>query len=178
MLPGATTERVDREAARGKQSGRSIEIQRLIGRSLRQCVDLEQLSEFTIKVDCDVLQADGGTRTAAITGGSVAVFDAVTSIEKRDAFVGFVSAISVGIVNGKPRLDLKYVEDSHADTDMNVVMLNAAGFVEIQGTAEGASFSDAELDSLLRLAKKGISELHHLQCNAVKRDSSSSTMDR
>ncbi len=163
MLPGATTERFDREAARGKQSGRTIEIQRLIGRSLRRCVDLHQLDGTTIYVDCDVIQADGGTRTAAITGGAVAVLDALLSVGRKSAFIGFVGAISVGIVEGTPCLDLEYVEDSNADTDMNVVMLNSDAFVEIQGTAEGASFNQDELNSLIDLAKKGISELRAIQ---------------
>lgn len=163
MLPGATSERFDREAARGKQSGRTIEIQRLIGRSLRRCVDLDLLAGSTIYVDCDVIQADGGTRTASITGGAVAVLDALLSIEKESAFTGFVGAISVGIVDGDLRLDLEYVEDANADTDMNVVMLNSDAFVEIQGTAEGDSFCRTELNALLDLAEKGIRELTALQ---------------
>lgn len=163
MLPGATSERFDREAARGKQSGRTIEIQRLIGRSLRRCVDLDMLAGSTIYVDCDVIQADGGTRTASITGGAVAVLDALLSIEKESAFTGFVGAISVGIVDGDLRLDLEYVEDANADTDMNVVMLNSDAFVEIQGTAEGDSFCRTELNALLDLAEKGIRELTALQ---------------
>lgn len=166
MLPGATTERFDREAARGKQSGRTIEIQRLIGRSLRRCVDLHQLDGTTIYVDCDVIQADGGTRTAAITGGAVAVLDALLSVGRKSAFIGFVGAISVGIVDGTACLDLEYVEDSNADTDMNVVMLNSDAFVEIQGTAEGASFNQDELNSLIDLAKKGICELRLIQQGA------------
>ena len=168
MLPGATSERFNREAARGKQSGRTIEIQRLIGRSLRCCVDLEQLDGTTIYVDCDVIQADGGTRTAAITGGAVAVFDALMSIGREDAFVGFVGAISVGIVEGQACLDLEYVEDSKADTDMNVVMLNSDAFVEIQGTAEGALFSGSELHDLVELAKLGISQLRAYQKDAFE----------
>lgn len=167
MLPGATTERFDREAARGKQSGRTVEIQRLIGRSLRRCVDLTQLDGMTIYVDCDVIQADGGTRTAAITGGAVAVFDALSTLGKESAFEGFVGAISVGIVDGAARLDLEYVEDSNADTDMNVVMLNSDEYVEIQGTAEGVSFSRDELNSLLELAEKGICELQSYQRSTV-----------
>lgn len=166
MLPGATTERFDREAARGKQSGRTIEIQRLIGRSLRRCVDLERIDGTTIYVDCDVIQADGGTRTASITGGTVAVLDALRSINKEDAFLGFVGAISVGMVDGTTRLDLEYAEDSIADTDMNVVMLDSGSFVEIQGTAEGIAFSHDELNSMLDLAKKGISELQSYQRGA------------
>ena len=168
MLPGATTERFDREAARGKQSGRTIEIQRLIGRSLRRCVDLHQLDGTTIYVDCDVIQADGGTRTAAITGGAVAVFDALSAIGRDSAFEGFVGAISVGIVDGVACLDLEYVEDSNADTDMNVVMLNSDALVEIQGTAEGASFSRDELNLLIDLAEKGICELQSYQRRAVQ----------
>lgn len=163
MLPGATTERFDREAARGKQSGRTIEIQRLIGRSLRRCVDLEQIDGNTIYVDCDVIQADGGTRTASITGGAVAVCDALLSVDKPGAFLGFVGAISVGMVGGDACLDLEYSEDSIADTDMNVVMLNERFFIEIQGTAEGQAFNRNELDSLLDLAKKGITELQACQ---------------
>ena len=166
MLPGATTERFDREAARGKQSGRTIEIQRLIGRSLRRCVDLQRLDGTTIYVDCDVIQADGGTRTAAITGGAVAVLDALISDGRKSAFLGFVGAVSVGIVDGAARLDLEYVEDSNADTDMNIVMLNSDAFVEIQGTAEGASFNQDELNSLIDLAKKGICELRLIQQGA------------
>lgn len=168
MLPGATTERFDREAARGKQSGRTVEIQRLIGRSLRCCVDLDQLDGTTIYVDCDVIQADGGTRTAAITGGAVAVFDALMAIGKESAFIGFVGAISVGIVEGQACLDLEYVEDSKADTDMNVVMLNSDAFVEIQGTAEGALFSGSELHDLVELAKLGISQLRAHQKGAFE----------
>ena len=163
MLPGATTERFDREAARGKQSGRTIEIQRLIGRSLRRCVDLEQIAGTTIYVDCDVIQADGGTRTASITGGAVAVLDALQTINKTDAFLGFVGAVSVGMVKGVPLLDLEYAEDSIADTDMNVVMLDSDAFVEIQGTAEGTAFSHDELNTMLDLAKKGISGLQGCQ---------------
>ena len=169
MLPGATTERFDREAARGKQSGRTIEIQRLIGRSLRCCVDFDRLDGTTIYVDCDVIQADGGTRTASITGGAVAVFDALMSIGKEDAFVGFVGAISVGIVDGEVCLDLEYREDSKADTDMNIVMLNSDSFVEVQGTAEGALFSREELNTLVDLAKKGICELQTYQQGAFDR---------
>ena len=168
MLPGATTERFDREAARGRQSGRTIEIQRLIGRSLRRCVDLEQIDGITIYVDCDVIQADGGTRTASITGGAVAVCDALRSIDKQDAFLGFVGAISVGMVDCDACLDLEYSEDSIADTDMNVVMLNEKYFVEIQGTAEGQAFTRDELDSLLELAKKGIGELQSYQKGAFE----------
>jgi len=164
MLPRATHTRSDREAARGKQSGRTQEIQRLIGRSLRCVFDLKLLGERTIALDCDVIQADGGTRTAAITGAYVAAHDAVswllaqgkiTQSPIRDA----VAAISVGIVNGTPLLDLEYTEDSSCDTDMNVVMTAAGGFVELQGTAEGTAFSRKEMNALLDLAEKGISEL-------------------
>ena len=164
MLPGSSPERVDREAARGKQSGRTQEIQRLIGRSLRCVFDLALLGERTISLDCDVLQADGGTRTAAITGAYVAAADAVTwllaqgRIERspiRDA----VAAVSVGIVAKTPLLDLEYVEDSACDTDMNVVMTGAGGFVELQGTAEGSPFSRGEVDTLLGLARDGIASL-------------------
>ncbi|HRH89568.1 MAG TPA: ribonuclease PH [Rubrivivax sp.] len=172
MLPRATHTRGDREAARGKQSGRTQEIQRLIGRSLRSVFDLKALGERTIHLDCDVLQADGGTRTAAITGAWVAAQDAVSWLLAqgriqtspiRDA----VAAISVGIVQGVPLLDLEYTEDSACDTDMNVVMTGSGGFVEIQGTAEGAPFSRAEMDALLALAGKGIRELVVLQRSAL-----------
>ncbi|MBQ1763791.1 MAG: ribonuclease PH [Aquincola sp.] len=164
MLPRATHTRGDREAARGKQSGRTQEIQRLIGRSLRCVFDLSLLGERTISLDCDVLQADGGTRTAAITGAFVAAHDAVTWLLERGLITqspirDFVAAVSVGIVQGTPLLDLEYTEDSACDTDMNVVMTGAGGFVEVQGTAEGASFSRAEMDALLALAGKGIAEL-------------------
>jgi len=164
MLPRATHTRGDREAARGKQSGRTQEIQRLIGRSLRCVFDLAALGERTISLDCDVLQADGGTRTAAITGAFVAAHDAVAWLMSQGKLVrspirDFVAAVSVGIVDKTPLLDLEYVEDSACDTDMNVVMTAAGGFVELQGTAEGATFSRAEMDALLRLAGKGIGEL-------------------
>ncbi|MBT9526353.1 MAG: ribonuclease PH [Rhizobacter sp.] len=168
MLPRATHTRGDREAARGKQSGRTQEIQRLIGRSLRCVFDLKALGERTIHLDCDVIQADGGTRTAAITGAYVAAHDAVTWLQQqgkltespiRDA----VAAISVGIVDGTPLLDLEYIEDSACDTDMNVVMTASGGFVEVQGTAEGVAFSRHEMNALLELADKGIRELVELQ---------------
>ena len=164
MLPRATHTRGDREAARGKQSGRTQEIQRLIGRSLRCVFDLSALGERTISLDCDVLQADGGTRTAAITGAFVAAHDAVSWLLaqgklQRSPIRDFVAAVSVGIVDATPLLDLEYVEDSACDTDMNVVMTGAGGFVELQGTAEGATFSRAEMDALLALATKGIAEL-------------------
>jgi len=168
MLPRATHTRSDREAAKGKQSGRTQEIQRLIGRSLRTVFDLKTLGERTISLDCDVIQADGGTRTAAITGAFVAAQDAVSWLLAqgriaespiRDA----VAAVSVGIVDGTPLLDLEYIEDSACDTDMNVVMTGSGGFVEVQGTAEGLPFSRAEMDQLLALADKGIRELVELQ---------------
>jgi ribonuclease PH len=164
MLPRATHTRGDREAARGKQSGRTQEIQRLIGRAMRCVFDLAALGERTIVLDCDVLQADGGTRTAAITGAYVAVHDAVSWLLAKRAIVASplrdqVAAVSVGIVQGTPLLDLEYVEDAVCDTDMNVVMTGSGGFVEVQGTAEGHSFSRVEMDRLLALADKGIREL-------------------
>ncbi len=164
MLPRATHTRGDREAARGKQSGRTQEIQRLIGRSLRAVFDLKALGERSILLDCDVLQADGGTRTAAITGAWVAAHDAVSFLLKQGRIAASpirdaVAAVSVGIVQGTPLLDLEYTEDSACDTDMNVVMTGSGGFVEVQGTAEGAPFSRAEMDALLGLAAKGIAEL-------------------
>jgi ribonuclease PH len=168
MLPRATHTRSDREAARGKQSGRTQEIQRLIGRALRSVFDLKALGERTIHLDCDVLQADGGTRTAAITGAFVAAQDAVNWLIGQgqlttSPILDQVAAISVGIVQGTPLLDLEYVEDSACDTDMNVVMTGAGHFVEVQGTAEGAAFTRAEMDALLALADKGIRELIQLQ---------------
>ena len=173
MLPRSTHTRSDREAARGKQSGRTQEIQRLIGRSLRTVFDLTALGERTIALDCDVLQADGGTRTAAITGAFVAAHDAVTWLlaQRRIAISpirDFVAAISVGVVQGTPLLDLEYTEDSACDTDMNVVMTASGGFVEVQGTAEGAPFTRAEMDRLLALADKGIRDLVALQRQALK----------
>jgi ribonuclease PH len=172
MLPRATHTRGDREAARGKQSGRTQEIQRLIGRSLRAVFDLKKLGERTIHLDCDVLQADGGTRTAAITGAYVAAQDAVTKLMAQGKLAatpitGPVAAVSVGIVDGTPLLDLEYVEDVACDTDMNVVMTGAGHFVEVQGTAEGAAFTRAEMDELLRLADKGIAELVEQQRRAL-----------
>ena len=172
MLPRATHTRGDREAARGKQSGRTQEIQRLIGRSLRSVFDLKLLGEHTLHLDCDVIQADGGTRTASITGAYVALQDAVTGLINkglvqenplRDA----VAAISVGIYRGIPVLDLDYIEDSACDTDMNVVMLGSGHFVEVQGTAEGAAFTREEMDQLLELAQGGIAELIALQRAAL-----------
>ncbi len=164
MLPRATHTRSDREAARGKQGGRTLEIQRLIGRSLRACVDRGALGERTITLDCDVLQADGGTRTAAITGAYVALVDAVRWLQKRkdiskDPIHGAVAAVSVGVYRGVPVLDLDYAEDSDCDTDMNVVMNDGGGFIELQGTAEGHAFRRDELDALLALAEQGIAEL-------------------
>ncbi|HLS85044.1 MAG TPA: ribonuclease PH [Burkholderiales bacterium] len=164
MLPRATNTRTDREAARGKQSGRTQEIQRLIGRSLRAVIDLEALGARTITVDCDVLQADGGTRTAAITGGFVALHDALGWLKARGDLAAlpvrdFVAAVSVGIYEGSPVLDLDYAEDSACGTDMNVVMTGGGRFVEMQGTAEGEPFSRAEADAMLALAERGIAEL-------------------
>ncbi|MGA8005713.1 MAG: ribonuclease PH [Burkholderiales bacterium] len=164
MLPRATNTRSEREAARGRQSGRTLEIQRLIGRALRAVIDLAALGERTIQVDCDVLQADGGTRTAAITGAFVAVHDALRWMVERGMLQAlpvkeFVAAVSVGIYQGVPVLDLDYAEDSACDTDMNVVMTGAGGFVEVQGTAEGAPYSRDEMDALLSLASRGIAEL-------------------
>ena len=171
MLPGATHTRNDREAARGKQTGRTVEIQRLIGRSLRAMVDMQALGERTIRIDCDVLQADGGTRTASITGGAVALADAIAQLPVQGAFKEFVASISVGIYQGTPVLDLDYDEDSNAETDMNVVRLGQGmdngGFIEIQGTAEGAPFSATELASLISLAEKGTQELLILQAQAM-----------
>jgi len=172
MLPRATHTRGDREAARGKQSGRTQEIQRLIGRSMRCVFDLKLLGERTISLDCDVLQADGGTRTAAITGAYVAAADAVTWLLakgkiERSPIKDAVAAVSVGIVSGTPLLDLEYVEDAACDTDMNVVMTASGGFVELQGTAEGATFSRLEMDALLALAAKGIGELVEAQRRAL-----------
>ncbi len=168
MLPRATHTRGDREAARGKQSGRTQEIQRLIGRSLRAVFDLARLGERSIALDCDVIQADGGTRTAAITGAFVAAQDAVSWLLAQgritqSPILNPVAAVSVGIVGGVPVLDLDYAEDSSCDTDMNVVMTGAGHYVEVQGTAEGVAFSRAEMDQLLRLAEKGIGELIELQ---------------
>ena len=172
MLPRSTNTRSDREAARGKQSGRTQEIQRLIGRSLRAVVDLERLGPRSIHLDCDVLQADGGTRTASITGAYVALVDAVNFLirEKRITATPVreaVAAVSVGVYQGAPVLDLDYAEDSNCDTDMNVVMTEAGGMIEIQGTAEGAPFSRAEMQAMLDLAQKGISQLAAAQRAAL-----------
>jgi ribonuclease PH len=172
MLPRATNTRMRREAAEGRQSGRTQEIQRLIGRSLRAVTDLSKLGERTIKIDCDVLQADGGTRCASITGACVALADAIAWCRTRgliagDPLTGFVAAVSVGVVGGVPMLDLDYVEDSGCDTDMNVVMTEAGGFVELQGTAEGAPFTRAEMDALVTLADRGIRTLIAAQRAAI-----------
>ena len=176
MLPGASPERIDREAAKGKQSGRTVEIQRLIGRSLRAACDMKLLGERQVIVDCDVLQADGGTRTASICGGYLALHDALTRLVQNKAISrhplhSYCAAISVGIVGGQPVLDLPYVEDSTAEVDMNVVVLGAPGeeprFVEVQGTAEGQAFTRSELDNLLGLATKGLGEIIDLQAALV-----------
>lgn len=174
MLPRATHSRMQREAARGGQGGRTMEIQRLIGRSLRACVDRAALGERVITLDCDVLQADGGTRTAAITGAYVALVDAVDGLMKRhnlkrNPIFGAVAAVSVGVYRGVPVLDLDYAEDSSCDTDMNVVMNDGGGFIEVQGTAEGHAFRREELDRLLGLAEKGVAELVALQHQALGR---------
>jgi ribonuclease PH len=173
MLPRATNTRGDREAARGKQSGRTQEIQRLIGRALRSVVDLGKLGERTLHLDCDVIQADGGTRTAAITGAFVALHDAVDLMLKQQLIAAtpildFVAAVSVGIHEGQPVLDLDYAEDSASDTDMNVVMTGSGGLIEVQGTAEGAPFSRKEMEAMLDLAQKGIGELIAAQRAALK----------
>jgi ribonuclease PH len=172
MLPGATHTRGEREAARGRQSGRTQEIQRLVGRSLRAVFDLQRLGERTIQIDCDVLQADGGTRTASITGAFVAAHDAVTRLLARGAIerspiLDHVAAVSVGLWRGMPVLDLDYAEDSTCETDMNVVMTGSAGFVEIQGTAEGAPFDRAQMQAMLDLAAQGIAQLVALQRQAL-----------
>ena len=172
MLPRSTGERMPREAAKGKQSGRTQEIQRLIGRSLRTVVDLKKLGERTVQVDCDVIQADGGTRTASITGAFVALHDAVSGLlgkglVKESPLRDFVAAISVGVYQGMPVLDLDYAEDFACDTDMNVVMTGSGHFVEVQGTAEGHAFSRAEMDALLDLAQAGIAQLVAIQRAAL-----------
>ena len=173
MLPRATGSRSGREAARGRQQGRTIEIQRLIGRSLRAAIDMEALGERTVVIDCDVLQADGGTRTAAITGGFVALADAMNGLVgsgalRRSPLHGQVASVSVGIYRGTPVLDLDYPEDSEAETDMNVVMNDSGAFIEIQGTAEGHAFRRSELDSMTGLAEDGIAELIRLQTAALE----------
>ncbi|WP_152208564.1 ribonuclease PH [Marinobacter changyiensis] len=172
MLPRSTGSRMGREAARGKQGGRTVEIQRLIGRSLRAAVDLSKLGEHSITIDCDVIQADGGTRTAAITGGCVALVDALNTLVEsgrlgQSPLVQMVAAVSVGVYKGTPVVDLDYPEDSEAETDMNVIMTDKGGFIEIQGTAEGAPFVQDELDSMLSLAKSGISQLFEIQRAAL-----------
>jgi len=173
MLPRSTGGRMVREAAKGKQSGRTQEIQRLIGRSLRAVVDLQKLGEHTIQIDCDVIQADGGTRTASITGAYVALHDAISvmidkGMIKESPLTDFIAAISVGIYQDKPILDLDYKEDSSCDTDMNVVMLGNGKFVEVQGTAEGVAFTREEMDELLELAKTGIAQLVEMQHSALE----------
>lgn len=175
MLPRSTHTRTAREASKGRQSGRTQEIQRLIGRSLRAVADLRALGERTVTLDCDVLQADGGTRTAAITGGYVALADAIATLQRRrvlnaSPLHGQVAAVSVGICSGAPVLDLDYAEDSEAETDMNVVMNNGGGFIELQGTAEGHAFRRHELDELLNLAARGIGELLAAQLQALATD--------
>jgi ribonuclease PH len=172
MLPGASPERIRREVKDGKPSGRTQEIQRLIGRSLRAVCDMRALGERQVIVDCDVLQADGGTRTASICGGYLALHDALTRLQQakeidRHPLTAHCAAISVGVVDGTPVLDLPYVEDSRAEVDMNVVMTSLGGFVEVQGTAEGAPYSRAELDALLGLAEAGIAEIFALQQEMV-----------
>ena len=174
MLPRATATRTPREVSKGRQSGRTLEIQRLIGRSLRTVVSLERLGERSVIVDCDVIQADGGTRTAAITGGWVALAIAIGKLVKfgtlkKSPMLDSVSAVSVGIVNGQPVLDLDYAEDSRADVDMNVVLTGAGKFVELQATGEKAAFDDPELAQMIGLARKGITELRDLQLEAVGR---------
>ena len=172
MLPRSTGSRMDREAARGKQSGRTQEIQRLIGRSLRAAVDLPQLGENTIRIDCDVIQADGGTRTAAITGACVALVDAIRYMEQKGLVQGqplkqMVASVSVGVFRGEPVLDLDYIEDSSAETDMNVVMTDAGGFIEVQGTGEDGEFTMDELNSMIALAQEGIQQLFVAQKAAL-----------
>ena len=172
MLPRATHTRGSREAARGKQSGRTQEIQRLIGRSLRAVMDLQAIDGLTITLDCDVLQADGGTRTAAISGSYVALMDAVRNMQssgmiKNDPIHGQIAAVSVGVFEGMPVLDLDYAEDSAAETDMNVVMNEAGGFIELQGTAEGHAFQPDELNAMISLAQKGIKEIMAAQTAAL-----------
>ena len=172
MLPRSTGSRMDREAARGKQGGRTVEIQRLIGRSLRAAVDTKKLGENTIVIDCDVIQADGGTRTASITGACVALADAITFMQKKKMIketpiARMIASVSVGVYEGEAVLDLDYSEDSSAETDMNVVMGEDGGFIEIQGTAEGAPFSEAQFQAMLVLAKKGIAELLAAQKTAL-----------
>lgn len=173
MLPRSTGERMQREAAKGKQSGRTMEIQRLIGRALRSVLDLEKIGERTIQIDCDVIQADGGTRTASITGAFVALHDAIEHLHtekiiSKNPIRDHVAAVSVGILNGQPLLDLDYAEDSSCDTDLNVVMTGNLGLVEVQGTAEKAAFSRQELDTMLNMAQQGLQELFDLQRQALE----------
>jgi ribonuclease PH len=173
MLPRSTTDRMGREASRGKQSGRTLEIQRLIGRSLRAAVDLKTLGERTITLDCDVIQADGGTRTASITGACVALVDAITQLQgqgqlNEEPMLGMVASVSVGIYNGTPVLDLDYAEDSNAETDMNVVMNDRQGFIEVQGTAEGSAYNRDELNAMLDLAHHGIDQICQIQRQALE----------
>ena len=172
MLPRSTGTRMGREASRGKQGGRTVEIQRLIGRSLRAAVDLEKLGEYTITIDCDVIQADGGTRTASITGACVALVDALNHLQREkliteDPLLQMIASVSVGVYQGTPVLDLDYPEDFAADTDMNVIMGESGGFIEVQGTAEGAPFARDELDAMLDLASSGIAELIEKQKAAL-----------
>ncbi|MEW8050989.1 MAG: ribonuclease PH [Candidatus Thiodiazotropha sp.] len=172
MLPRSTTDRMGREAARGKQGGRTLEIQRLIGRSLRAAVDLKRLGERTITLDCDVIQADGGTRTASITGACVALVDAINNTRglgllDDDPMLGMIASVSVGVYNGEPVLDLDYAEDSNAETDMNVVMNDNGGFIEVQGTAEGTAYSRDELNAMLDLAQQGIAKIIQIQKKAL-----------
>ena len=172
MLPRATNTRMRREAAAGKQGGRTVEIQRLIGRSLRAAIDMKKLGEFTINIDCDVIQADGGTRTASITGAMVALVDAIRHLQRKksitsDPLVSMIASVSVGVYQGTPVLDLDYAEDSNAETDMNVVMNAEGGFIEVQGTAEAAPFSAEELNGMLDLAKQGIADLVRVQNMAL-----------
>lgn len=174
MLPRSTNTRMQRESAKGKQTGRTQEIQRLIGRSLRAAIDLNILGEHTVTIDCDVIQADGGTRTASITGGCVALYDAMEYLIKQNKlaanpFQQFIASVSVGMYQGQPVLDLDYIEDSNADTDMNIVMSEQGGFIELQGTAEKNIFSENELNDMLSLAKKGIKELVEAQKQAIKK---------
>ncbi|MBQ0744632.1 MAG: ribonuclease PH [Pseudomonas sp.] len=173
MLPRSTGGRMQREASRGKQGGRTLEIQRLIGRSLRAAVDLKSLGENTLYIDCDVIQADGGTRTASITGACVALVDALRVMKQRGALkkmpaVQMIAAVSVGIYQGEPVLDLDYLEDSAADTDLNVVVTDKGGFIEVQGTAEAAPFSAEELNAMLALARQGVDQLFALQLAALE----------
>jgi|TARA_B110001450_G_scaffold72833_1_gene69153 ribonuclease PH len=172
MLPRSTNSRMGREAARGKQGGRTQEIQRLIGRSLRAAVNLKKLGEHTINIDCDVIQADGGTRTASITGACVALVDAIRHLQRTkaisgDPLVSMIAAVSVGIYQDTAVLDLDYAEDSRAQTDMNVVMNDSGGFIEVQGTAEGAAFSQEELGEMMRLANNGVADLLRVQGMAL-----------